>query len=83
MKPDESILTAALRSNVSLPHNCQLGGCGTCRIKLIEGRHRHLQRVPTCPTPEEETEGYALACQALPASDLVIGPANVTPPCAT
>jgi len=35
--PDESILTAALRANVSLPHNCQLGGCGTCRIKLIEG----------------------------------------------
>lgn len=78
--PDESILTAALRANVSLPHNCQLGGCGTCRIKLIEGAVTYRE-FPLALTPEEESAGYALACQALPASDLVIGPASAAPPC--
>lgn len=78
--PDESILTAALRANVSLPHNCQLGGCGTCRIKLIEGAVTYSE-FPLALTPEEESAGYALACQALPASDLVIGPASAAPPC--
>ncbi len=28
---------AANASDVDLAHDCQSGGCGTCRIRLIEG----------------------------------------------
>lgn len=72
---NESILAAALRANVNLAHDCQLGGCGTCRIKLIKGSVSYAE-FPMALTPEEESEGYALACQALPASDLVICPSR-------
>jgi CDP-4-dehydro-6-deoxyglucose reductase len=74
--PDESILAAAQRANVNLAHDCTLGGCGTCRIKLIEGRVSYSEQ-PFALTPEEENEGYALACQAVPTSDLVISSASI------
>jgi CDP-4-dehydro-6-deoxyglucose reductase len=73
---DETVLAAALRDNISLAHVCQLGGCGTCRVKLIEGSVSYPE-FPLALTPEEAAEGYALACQAIPTSDLVICPARV------
>ena len=42
--------------------------CGTCRVKLVEGAVRYEE--PMALTPEEASAGYALACQARPASDL-------------
>lgn len=72
---DETLLAAALRSNVNLAHDCQLGGCGTCRIKLLEGAVTY-EEFPLALTPEEEAAGYALACQARPQGDLVIMPAR-------
>ena len=79
--PDESILAAAQRANVNLAHDCTLGGCGTCRIKLIEGRVTYSEP-PFALTPEEESGGYALACQAMPTSDLVISAAALADACA-
>jgi len=76
----ESLLAAALRGNIALAHDCQLGGCGTCRIKLIEGSVAYKE-TPFALTPEEEREGFALACQAMPTSDLSIAAARHGPPC--
>lgn len=72
---DETVLAAALRSNIDLAHDCQLGGCGTCRIKLLEGAITY-EEFPLALTHEEEAAGYALACQARPQSDIVIMPAQ-------
>ncbi len=71
----EPILTAAQRHNVALAHDCQSGGCGTCRIKLIEGAVRY-DDLPLALTEEEAAEGFALACQAVATDDLLIS----TPP---
>jgi CDP-4-dehydro-6-deoxyglucose reductase len=68
----EAVLDAALRSQIALPHECQFGGCGACRIKLVEGTVGYDEELPIGLTPEEAEAGYALACQARPASDLVI-----------
>lgn len=76
----ETVLDAALRADVKLAHNCRLGGCGTCRIKLLEGSVTY-EEFPFALTPEEEGEGYALACQARPASDLVIRSASAAVMC--
>lgn len=67
----ETVLAAALRTQVALPHECQLGGCGSCRVKVVQGAVGY-EEFPIGLTPEEESEGYALACQALPKSDLLI-----------
>jgi CDP-4-dehydro-6-deoxyglucose reductase len=69
VEPDESVLDAAVRAAVKLPHECTFGGCGTCRIKLKSGAVRY-DEFPMALTPEEAADGYALACQARPESDL-------------
>ena len=71
----ETVLQAAERSSVKLPHECTFGGCGTCRIKLESGAVRY-DEFPMALTPEEAEQGYALACQALPAGDLCISVAS-------
>lgn len=78
VEPEEAVLAAALRQQVDLPHECRLGGCGSCRLKVVEGVVRY-DELPLALTPQEDAEGFALACQALPASDLVI---SIDPPCA-
>jgi len=67
----EALLAAALRCDVKLPHACTLGGCGTCRVKVTEGRVSYAA-MPLALSPEEAAQGYALACQAHAETDLVI-----------
>jgi CDP-4-dehydro-6-deoxyglucose reductase len=69
----ESVLDAALRAGIALAHDCCMGGCGTCRVRLLEGTVSYEDE-PFGLTPEEAADGYALACQARPQSDLVIVP---------
>lgn len=74
----EAVLEAALRCEIALPHECQFGGCGTCRVKLVEGSVSYNNEdgepgeLPMGLSAEEDEAGYALACQARPKSDLVI-----------
>lgn len=75
----ESILSAALRAGFRLPHDCRFGGCGTCRIRLLEGKVEYEE--PPMALDDERDAGYALACQAHPISDLVID-ASRDEPCA-
>ena len=35
----EKILHAGLRSGVELPYECGTGTCGTCKARLVSGRH--------------------------------------------
>jgi CDP-4-dehydro-6-deoxyglucose reductase len=76
VEPGESVLDAALRQQVALPHDCRFGGCGSCRIRLLDGRVRY-EEPPFALSPEDEARGEALACQAQPLSDLVL---SVAPP---
>ncbi|ULJ63632.1 FAD-binding oxidoreductase [Wielerella bovis] len=36
-QPNETILSAAIRNGINLPHSCQSGVCGSCAAKLISG----------------------------------------------
>jgi CDP-4-dehydro-6-deoxyglucose reductase, E3 len=79
-RADEPLLEAAAREGIRLPHECTLGGCGTCRIKLMHGSV-HYDEFPLALTPEEAEAGFALACQARACSDLTISvPAEDLPP---
>jgi len=69
---EESVLEAALRAGIILPYGCRNGACGSCKGKLLDGQIRYRDIDLTGITPEERDRGYALFCQALPASDLVI-----------
>jgi CDP-4-dehydro-6-deoxyglucose reductase len=69
----ESVLEAAERAGIALPHDCRLGGCATCRVRLLEGTVSY-EEMPFALTQEDEAAGYALACQAHACSDLIIRP---------
>jgi CDP-4-dehydro-6-deoxyglucose reductase len=69
--PGETVLAAATRAGVRLPHSCTLGNCGTCRVRLLEGSVSYDAQ-PLALAPEEAARGFALACQARPMTDLAI-----------
>ena len=67
----ETLLQAASRAKIVIPCGCGQGLCGTCKVRLADGTvamaHDGGLR------PEEEREGWILACSARPRSDLVLG----------
>jgi CDP-4-dehydro-6-deoxyglucose reductase len=69
--PGETVLAAATRAGVRLPHSCTLGNCGSCRVRVAEGRVNYTTQ-PMALSAAEEAQGFALACQAHPEGDLVI-----------
>ena len=68
---DETILDAALRAGINLPHSCKAGHCSSCRARVIDGNIRYRAGRPVGLMEQEERVGYALLCQALPASEAV------------
>jgi ring-1,2-phenylacetyl-CoA epoxidase subunit PaaE len=67
--PGTPILDAAQRIRPDLPFACKGGVCGTCRALVTEGRV--TMRRNYALEPDEVDAGYALTCQALPASDQI------------
>ena len=70
--PKTSILKAALDAGIPFPHSCRAGGCGTCRCRLVEGRVRELTDKSCLLSAEEIRDGYILACQTLPKTDVTV-----------
>ena len=50
---DETMLTAALRANIHIPHDCKSGTCATCRYRLIAGEVAYRED-PMALAPEEQ-----------------------------
>jgi 3-ketosteroid 9alpha-monooxygenase subunit B len=65
----ESILEAALRVGLELPHSCQAGLCASCMCQVVEGKV-HL-RVNEVLDKKDLSKGWTLACQAVPTSPKV------------
>ena len=42
MKPNQSVLTAAVDARFKVPNYCGVGECGTCRCRVMDGRVRHM-----------------------------------------
>lgn len=64
----ESILDAALRAGINLPHSCKGGHCASCKARILSGSVRYQAGLPPGITPQEQAEGFALLCQARAAS---------------
>src|SRR5688572_5882613 len=77
----ETILDAALRAGLNLPHSCKGGHCSSCRAKIRQGEVTYPRGRPLGLLAEEERDGYALLCQAHAASeDLTIEVREIRPP---
>lgn len=77
----ETLLEAALRTGLNLPHSCKGGHCSACRARLLGGRVHYPLGRPLGLMPDEEREGLVLLCQAHPASDaLELEVREIAPP---
>ena len=70
--PKETLLLAALRHGLDFPNSCRVGGCGTCKCKLVSGRIRALTDAGYILSNQELDEGYILACQSVPLTEISV-----------
>jgi phenol hydroxylase P5 protein len=68
----QTILDAALRAGIYLPHACCHGLCATCKVQVVDGEIEHGPVSTFALMDFERDEGKCLACCATAESDLVI-----------
>lgn len=68
----QTILEAALRAGIYLPHACCHGLCATCKVQVIDGEVEHGAASSFALMDFEREEQKCLACCATAQSDLVI-----------
>ena len=68
----QTILDAALRAGIYLPHACCHGLCATCKVQVLDGEIDHGEASTFALMDFEREEGKALACCCRLESDVVI-----------
>ena len=68
----QTILDAALRAGIYLPHACCHGLCATCKIQVVDGEVDHGEASTFALMDFEREEGKTLACCARLECDTVI-----------
>ncbi|MCF6777538.1 fatty acid desaturase [Thiotrichales bacterium 19X7-9] len=68
----ETILQGALNAGLDFPYSCRVGGCATCKCKLIKGKIKELTETGYILSSDELAKGYILACQSRAITDIEI-----------
>jgi phenol/toluene 2-monooxygenase (NADH) P5/A5 len=68
----QTILDAALRAGIYLPHACCHGLCATCKVQVVDGEVDHGEASTFALMDFEREEGKTLACCARLQCDSVI-----------
>ncbi len=64
VSPGQTILEAALAAGLDMPFSCAMGGCGTCRVRQLDGEVQMEE--PNCLSRSEKEQGYVLTCVGRP-----------------
>ena len=69
--PKEDVLRGmAQLGRKGIPSGCRNGGCGVCKVHVLEGKFRTEVMSRAWVSEEEQAEGIALACRLYPLTDL-------------
>ncbi len=79
----DTVADAAYRLGLNIPLDCRDGACGTCKLFCEAGTYDAGEYIEDALTDAEAGEGYALACQMRPRSDLVLQIAASSDVCKT
>ena len=71
-RPNETVADASYRVGINIPLDCRDGACGTCRVFCEAGQFDGGSYIEDALTDDEAAEGYGLACQMRPRTDLVL-----------
>lgn len=63
-------VTVLRRNGGAVPVGCRRGGCGVCRVRVLDGPYRVEAMSRAHVSEAEQAEGYALACRIVPEGDL-------------
>lgn len=66
----ETLLDSALAAGVKIPHQCTVGNCNACKLKIVQGTA--VMDEPNSLSVDDAQSGHVLACVAYPCEDLVI-----------
>jgi ferredoxin len=55
-----------------IPVGCRGGGCGVCRVRVLDGDYRLGRMSRACISEAQEAAGEVLACKLYPRADLVL-----------
>lgn len=66
----ETILDAALNSDIIIGHSCKNGSCGACKTKLISGEIEYVKQPAL--TENEIAQGVILTCCSKPKTDITL-----------
>ena len=70
---DERVLIAMERCGADdIGVGCRGGGCGICRIRVVNGDYKTGKMSRLRITDEDEAAGLVLACRLYPRSDLIL-----------
>jgi ferredoxin len=73
LRPGETILAALHRCGYSYRTGCTRGGCGICKVELVNGTATYPVTIAdTVLTPAERAGGICLSCRAVPVTDTTI-----------
>lgn len=56
-----------------IPVGCRGGGCGVCKVRILEGSYTTKRMSREHISVEDEEQGIVLACRAWPKSDIKLG----------
>lgn len=71
----QSLLAAMIAARHSaIRVGCRSGGCGVCRVRVIEGRYQSQKMTRSRISAADEAAGIVLACRILPQSNLAVEP---------
>ena len=66
-----SLLEFLEQKNIPVESACRAAACGTCMIRLLEGKVGYMTD-QSFLSEEEISEGLILSCMAVPGTDLVL-----------
>lgn len=71
-EPGETVIQAARRNGITLPHSCLGGSCGACVAQLLQGSVSYPNGQPLTLNLADIEQGKAALCQAVAEDNLVI-----------
>ena len=73
LRPGETVLGGLFRAGFAYRVGCRRGGCGICKVDLVEGEVDYERPVADAVlSSEERAAGTCLSCRAVPLGDITI-----------
>lgn len=70
LQAGQTLLEGGLEAGLDLPFSCGMGGCGACKVRVVEGEV--TMESPNCLSEAERAAGDALACVGHAAGPCVV-----------